>query len=97
VLLGAAVTVQGLGAALMWRSVVLWVLALGSAPGSSVLNAALAATNLALLVYMALWIGFLVGGLYFGYWIKQGPFQVAHLLLFTLTLLTAIFINGVSI
>lgn len=49
--------------------------------------------NWSLLSFMGLWLGFLCGGLWFGYWIKMGHVQVVHLLLLIISLLAVDVVN----
>lgn len=37
---------------------------------------------------MALWLAFMVGGFWFGYWIKQGPIQQVHTTLLIISILS---------
>lgn len=49
--------------------------------------------NLALGMLLVLWFGFLIGGLWFGYWIKMQQIQTSHILLTILTLFSIVTIN----
>ena len=42
---------------------------------------------------ICLWGGFLCGGLWFGYWIKQGAMQMVHMTLFMLGIGTYLLFN----
>lgn len=46
-----------------------------------------------LIIFSILWIGFLCGGTWFGYWIKQGAFTGVHMNMLSLTVVLLIFIN----
>ena len=48
---------------------------------------AIAAINVAVGSFFALWTGFLCGGLYYGYWIKTPQVQQVHFTLFIISLL----------
>ncbi|WP_111977033.1 DUF2165 family protein [Algibacillus agarilyticus] len=47
----------------------------------------------AMTCFMSLWLFFMVGGLWFGYWIKMGMVQIVHLILLVLSLLILILLN----
>ncbi|MFT5519806.1 MAG: putative small integral membrane protein [Enterobacterales bacterium] len=49
--------------------------------------------NIALLMMLALWFGFLTGGLWFGYWIKMPQVQIVHIMLVLVTLICLILVN----
>ena len=49
--------------------------------------------NLALSMFLAMWLSFLCGGLWFGYWMKQGAIQGVHLSLVILSLAALHIIN----
>lgn len=49
--------------------------------------------NLALSMFLAMWLTFLCGGLWFGYWMKQGAIQGVHLTLVLLSLAALHIIN----
>ena len=83
--------------ALKWviRSQVLIVVLLWAAAGFSTANwlglaeetHAVAAINVAIGAFFALWSVFMCGGLYFGYWIKTPHVQQVHMTLFIVGLL----------
>jgi len=52
-----------------------------------------ASANLALSLFGGLWLTFLCGGLWFGYWMKQGAIQNVHFTLLLVTICSLIFIN----
>lgn len=49
--------------------------------------------NVALWGFDGLWLGFLCGGLWFGYWIHMSQVQATHLLLLMIGLLSSVLIN----
>ena len=55
--------------------------------------ATLAAADLALTCFGALWCVFLTGGLWFGYWMKTWHVQQVHFTLVTLSLLGFVFVH----
>jgi hypothetical protein len=57
---------------------------------------ALAASDQALLGFGALWCFFLLGGLWFGYWIKTPLLQQVHMTLLLLTLLCVLLMHAQS-
>lgn len=65
---------------MMWRAVFYFV--------RGILNQdftyAVSCVNQALMAFICLWGSFLCGGLWFGYWIKQGAMQMVHMTLFML-------------
>lgn len=54
---------------------------------------ALAAADLALSAFGAIWCFFLLGGLWFGYWIKTPLLQLVHLNLAALSLASLVFVH----
>lgn len=74
----------------------LWLAAfrmMGAALSGEMNDAALRSANLALSMFLALWLVFLCGGLWFGYWMKQGPIQGVHLTLVIISLLSLTYVN----
>jgi predicted small integral membrane protein len=55
--------------------------------------ATLSAANYALMAYGALWTFFMLGGLWFGYWIRTWHLQQVHLTLMVFTVLGLILLN----
>lgn len=49
---------------------------------------------IALSCFVLLWFGFICGGLWFGYWIKQGPMQSVHMTLILMGLLALAMVQG---
>jgi predicted small integral membrane protein len=75
------IAVQAVGAFLLW-----W--------GAATLGwAGLTVANLGLLVFIALFLGFLLAGLWFSYWVKMGPVQQGHLTLLLVGLAAVIVVN----
>jgi predicted small integral membrane protein len=54
---------------------------------------ALRAANLGLTAFAGLFVVFLCGGMWFGYWMKMGPVQMVHLTGLIIALLAAIVVN----
>ncbi|MCG8273903.1 DUF2165 domain-containing protein [Aquamicrobium sp. NLF2-7] len=48
----------------------------------------------ALTCFMALWLCFMCGGMWFGYWIKQGAIQQVHMTLLLLSILAILFVGN---
>lgn len=48
----------------------------------------------ALTGFMALWLAFMVGGFWFGYWIKQGVIQQVHMTLLIISVLSLHFVGN---
>ncbi|MDR2311811.1 MAG: DUF2165 domain-containing protein [Brucellaceae bacterium] len=53
--------------------------------------------NIALSAFTAIWFFFLCGGLWFGYWIKQGQIQSVHFSLLLISIAALIFVNETAI
>jgi hypothetical protein len=51
------------------------------------------AANLALCAFTGLWLIFMLGGFWFGYWIKQGPVQQVHMMLLLIGIGYGIIVN----
>ncbi len=77
-------------AAALWWSALAQLRAL---IGATDPDAASLAANVALSMFTAMWLVFLCGGLWFGYWMKQGPIQGVHLALLIVSLGSMIFVN----
>lgn len=54
---------------------------------------AIKTTNITLTLFSIEWFFFLIGGSWFGYWIKQGPITGVHINMLLFTLALFIFIN----
>ena len=50
-------------------------------------NEALLISSCAVLIFMAFWFFFLIGGLWFGYWIKMGNLQSVHFMMLVISML----------
>lgn len=72
--------------ALLLRAGVLWFTAADA-------QVALAAADLALAAFGAIWCFFLLGGLWFGYWIKTPLLQQVHLNLALLSIASFVFVH----
>lgn len=57
------------------------------------LATAIKLSTISVLFYASLWVGFLLGGMWFGYWIKMGRVQIVHFILLILSLLVMILVN----
>ncbi|MDO8235834.1 DUF2165 family protein [Citrobacter werkmanii] len=62
---------------------------LGKIPEAS----AIRTSNIALIIFSIHWFGFLCGGTWFGYWIKQGAFTGVHTMMLLMNIVLFIFIN----
>lgn len=71
--------------ALLWRAATSYVRATIRYSAEVMANANNQAT-LALTCFLMLWMGFICGGLWFGYWLKQGAIQSVHMTLILITL-----------
>ncbi|WJV25512.1 MULTISPECIES: DUF2165 family protein [Pseudomonas] len=60
----------------------------------ALLNLARNRAVIALTCFLLLWFGFICGGLWFGYWLKQGAIQSVHLTLILIGLLALLFVQG---
>ncbi|MEU9057079.1 DUF2165 family protein [Streptomyces sp. NPDC048384] len=90
-----AVIVYQLGTvALMWRAVATGVLGL-LRPGTALVGF-VRQVNYSLIAFVGLFIGFLVTGLWFGYWLSLGPVQMVHFTLLVIGALVAILTNLLS-
>ncbi|GAB3128222.1 hypothetical protein GCM10027160_53570 [Streptomyces calidiresistens] len=78
--------------ALMWRAVATGVRVLRRKGGTGLVDF-LRHTNHSLVAFLGLFIGFLVGGLWFGYWMHLGPVQQVHLTLLIIGALVAVVVN----
>ncbi|WP_440904248.1 DUF2165 family protein [Catenovulum sp. SX2] len=56
-------------------------------------TAALDWATLAVFAFMLIWISFILGGLWFGYWIKMGNVQMVHFTLLIISILTLIYLH----
>ncbi|MGD9919502.1 MAG: DUF2165 family protein [Paenirhodobacter sp.] len=90
VLLAAIITWQAATALALWVAAVTMIRAAGTA---ALAPRATRRATLALTMFMAMWLVFLSGGLWFGYWMKQGPIQGVHFTMLGVALLSLLFIN----
>lgn len=90
VLLTIIVIVQFSISFLLWRAA--WM-QLQYIQGKVSIGAAIDAGNYAAMAFMALWLFFLCGGLFFGYWMKFGGPQGVHFTLLIISILTIIINN----
>jgi predicted small integral membrane protein len=89
----AVVLVQAVTAVLFWRAATLLVAAGLGGYSAGPVRAAVAAADLAMLPFTALWLAMLVVGLWFSYWVKMGPAAQGHLNLFGTALLGVLVLN----
>lgn len=54
------------------------------------LRSAVAVTDIGLAAFVALWLGFILTGLWFSYWVKMGPVQQAHMTLLIISICAVI-------
>ncbi|WP_256081344.1 DUF2165 family protein [Massilia sp. YIM B04103] len=85
VLLYGVITVQLLVAAALWSAALLFARA-GWSGRLRELRQARSVAVLALSGFLLLWLWFACGGLWFGYWIKQGAVQSVHLTMILIAL-----------
>lgn len=85
------IVVQAIVALGLWRAAISYLHCLSTSSTSAVIPRRLA--NYALSLFGGLWLFFLCGGLWFGYWMRQGPIQNVHMTLVLITLAALIFIN----
>lgn len=87
-ILSAVLVMQACVIASLWIAAFGWG---GAAIGLMPSIDARACGEAALCGFIGLWLFFLVGGLWFGYWMKQGHIQQVHFALLQVGLLAAIF------
>ncbi|VFR57278.1 hypothetical protein BRI6_1350 [plant metagenome] len=92
-LLYIIVAVQFMVAGFLWRSVISYAKAFLQQDGQRLLDARGHAT-LALSLFILLWMFFICGGLWFGYWLKQGPVQMVHMTLILIGIGALIFVQA---
>ena len=61
--------------------------------GASISPELIVSVSMTFLMTTVLWFFFLIGGLWFGYWIKMPQLQIAHILLVILTLFCLTIVN----
>lgn len=81
---------QLLTAAALWLATIKMVL---TTFGRADFDRALLYANLAITMFLGMWLFFLCGGLWFGYWIKQGAIQGVHIDLIAISIVVLIYIN----
>ncbi|WP_028932355.1 DUF2165 family protein [Pseudonocardia spinosispora] len=86
------IAVQAVTALVLWYAVILLVSALFTG-GTGI---ALAVANLGLALFVALFLGFVLTGLWFTYWVKMGPVQQSHLTLLLVGLASVVVVNLAS-
>ncbi|MFT3690226.1 DUF2165 family protein [Paenirhodobacter sp.] len=93
VILWLVVAVQTGITAYLWKAA--WGCAATALRGGPVLPEATRATAIrALTCFMALWLCFMIGGFWFGYWIKQGAIQQVHMTLLIVGALSISFVGN---
>lgn len=85
-LLRVVIATQIIAACLLWRGLAYLL-------GAETLTAAVPAVNLGLAAFLAIWLWFLIGGLYHGYWIKMPQVQQVHLALVIISIGAMILVN----
>lgn len=61
--------------------------------GKAFLEHAISVSNIALTIFICIWMWFLGGDLWFGFWIKSGNFVMVHSIWIIISLLLFIFVN----
>ncbi|MCZ7858970.1 DUF2165 family protein [Agrobacterium salinitolerans] len=90
-LLWGIVTVQAAIAIYLWKAALQLAIATIH-KAQEPIEAARATAVRALSGFMALWLAFMVGGFWFGYWIKQGPIQQVHMTLLIISIISTGFV-----
>lgn len=80
-------------AVLLWRAAYAYF-AIAIHGNGTGLAAARHAAVLALSCFLMLWMGFICGGLWFGYWLKQGPVQSVHMMLILISLGALLYVQN---
>lgn len=88
------VVAEALVALVLWRAAVLAWCDVAAATSTTQTQAA---GNLGLAAFIGLWFFFMVGGLWFAYWMKQGGVQQVHMNLLQIGILSAVLNNINSI
>jgi predicted small integral membrane protein len=92
IILGIVITAQAIISVLLWLGGFEFLMLQFDITSVSIKTAMLI-SNYGLLSFMSLWLCFLCGGLWFGYWIKMGQVQIVHMTLLLISLLASIVIN----
>jgi len=95
-LLWLIVAIQALIAAYLWKGAGSFAFA-AFGKSNDAIEAARATAIRALTCFIALWLTFMVGGFWFGYWIKQGAIQQVHLTLLILGVICSAYIANRSV
>ncbi|MGO4449517.1 DUF2165 family protein [Phyllobacterium sp. TAF24] len=95
-LLWIIVAIQFLIATYLWKGAGAFLLAAIRKSDSSV-ETARATSIRALTCFLALWLTFMVGGFWFGYWIKQGAIQQVHMTLLILSIVAISYVANRSV
>ena len=74
----------------LWRAAWFWFLFCLDAHDCDV---AIKAGNIGIAMFISLWLIFMTGGLWFGYWMKQGVIQQVHMSLLNIGLIAAVLNN----
>lgn len=90
-LYGVAV-LQILISALLWRAAASYAVAAIRDNALAMVRARTHAT-VALTFFLMLWLWFVCGGLWFGYWLKQGAIQSVHMTLILVTLASLLYVQ----
>lgn len=91
IILWAVVCIEIIIDILMWRA---FVKVLKSTIKKKELDeSCIASVNLALCSFLGIFVMFITGGIWFGYWMHQGAFQLAHLTAIIISLLGLIYFN----
>jgi len=88
------VLIQTIGVALLWRGVVMLLMAMFGSSPELMIPQAIAAVNIGLVVLTFLWLWFLIGGLWFGYWLRLPHVQQVHMGTLMLTMLAMLVVNA---
>ncbi|HEX3828593.1 MAG TPA: DUF2165 family protein [Sporichthyaceae bacterium] len=94
-LLALIITYQVATAAFMWRAVLTGIRVLRGAGGD--LTSFVRHANRCLMLFAGMFLGFLIGGLWFGYWMHLGPVQQVHFTLLIIGSLLAVLVNLIPI
>jgi predicted small integral membrane protein len=94
-LLVAVIAYQATAAAFMWRAVLTGARLMRGA-GQDVATFVRHA-NRSLTLFAGMFLGFLIGGLWFGYWMHLGPVQQVHFTLLIIGVLLAVLVNLVPV
>ncbi|NIE57335.1 MULTISPECIES: DUF2165 family protein [unclassified Burkholderia] len=93
VLLDAVIAAQLTVAGALWSAAVLFAFATWRADTQRFVRARGRAI-VALSGFLVLWIWFACGGLWFGYWIKQGAVQSVHMTLILIAMSALLYVQG---